>query len=514
LTGQKYGGYGLLLQSRFNTMNSPVDLPWKTMFRLQRKAERPVYLQLSDAVISEIKSGIIKPGTKMPGTRVMASALNLHRQTVVKAYDELYSQGWFESVVSKGTFVSEHLPEVTPRKLTPQKETGTFAEETGFTFAINPDIHHPASPNRHITGFHDGPDVLLVPADLLSRGYKRVVSRKSGRILLSYIDVSGNEHVRKAISDYLNSSRGLQSSESNILITRGTQMAMFLLARVLLSAGDIMITGELSFRYADLTFMQSGVKFIRVPVDHEGIDVDEVELVCRKKKIRALYVTSHHHYPTTVTLSAARRMKLLQLAEKYGFIIIEDDYDYEFHYESSPILPLASADNHGMVVYIGSFSKTISPGIRMGYVAAPPNLIHELTKLRMLVDAQGDAVMEQVIAELLNDGEIRRHMKKSLKIYRERRDFMCTLLREKLGNVIDFAVPLGGLSIWAKYDKRISVPGLSDRLFKKEIILSKGLLHDQTAGRKLNSTRMGFGWMNLKEAEKAIVILQDIVKKM
>src|SRR5260221_5577783 len=138
-------------------------------------------------------------------------------------------------------------------------------------------------------------------------------------------------------------------------------------------------------------------------------------------------------------------MKLLQLAEQYKFIIIEDDYDYEFHYESSPILPLASADQSGMVVYIGSFSKTVTPGIRMGYVAAPPNLILELTKLRMLVDPREEAVMEQVIAELREEGEIRRHMKKALKVYRERRDFMCAFLKEKLADVIDFNIPQGGL---------------------------------------------------------------------
>jgi GntR family transcriptional regulator/MocR family aminotransferase len=207
-------------------------------------------------------------------------------------------------------------------------------------------------------------------------------------------------------------------------------------------------------------------------------------------------------------------MKLLHLSEQYGFIIIEDDYDYEFHYESSPILPLASADRNGMVVYIGSFSKTITPGIRMGYVAAPPGLITELAKLRMLVDAQGEAVMEHVIAELINEGEIRRHMKKALKAYRERRDFMCTRLKEALGDLIEFSIPQGGLSLWAKYNKRIPVPELSSQLFKKEIVLSPGLLHNISAGRKLNSTRMGFGWMNQREAERAIGILRDTVKKM
>lgn len=449
----------------------------------------------------------------MPGTRVMAKELNLHRQTVVKTYDELYSQGWFELVKSRGTFVSERLPEVKPKRLLEEKIEPVLSGKTGYSFRINPVIHAPAKPNRDITGFHDGPDARLVPAELLSRGFKSIISRKAGRLLLSYVGVEGTTYARKAISDYLNSSRGLQTDESNILITRGTQMAMFLLAHVLLSKDELIITAEIGYRYAELTFMHAGAKLVRVPVDDEGIDVDAVERACQKKKVRALYVTSHHHYPTTVTLSAARRMKLLQLAEKYRFIIIEDDYDYEYHYESSPILPLASADRSGMVVYIGSFSKTIAPGIRIGYVAAPSNLIFELAKLRMLVDAQGEAVMEQVIAELLNEGEIRRHLKKALKIYHERRDFMCAMLKDKLSDVIEFSIPQGGLSIWAKYDKRIAVPELSKQLFKKEIILSIGRLHDASAGRKLNCTRMGFGWMNTREAEKAVSILHDTIRK-
>jgi GntR family transcriptional regulator/MocR family aminotransferase len=489
-------------------------LPWKTMITLQRSSERPVYLQLCDAVISEIKHGVIKPGTKMPGTRLMAEELDLNRQTVVKAYEELYAQGWIELVQSKGTFVSEHLPEVRPRRLSEEKSQNAKSDKAGFQFRTNSLIHSPAKPNRNMIGFHDGPDVRIVPAELLSRTYKSILNRKSSKLLLSYIDPRGTEPVRIAISEYLNGSRGLQTAEKNIMLTRGTQMAMFLLAEVLLSPGDVVITADIGFRYAELTFMHAGAKMVRVPVDKDGIDVDAVERLCKKKKIRALYVTSHHHYPTTVTLSASRRMKLLHLAEAYNFIIIEDDYDYEFHYESSPILPLASADRTGMVVYIGSFSKTISPAIRMGYIVATPDLLFELTKLRMLIDVQGESIMEQVIAELLNEGEIRRHMKKALKVYKERRDFISSILNKHFANNIDFTMPSGGLSIWAKFEKRIPVPELSKSLFNKEIILSPGLLHNISARRELNSTRIGFGWMNMREAAKALEVMKDTIKKM
>lgn len=488
-------------------------LPWKTMLPLEKDAEMPVYLQLTNGIIKQIKCGIIKPGFKMPGTRNLATDLKLHRQTVVRAYDELDAQGWLELKKSTGAFISKRLPEFTPKRITQTVPEVPFANKTGYNFQINTIIHKPAKPNRQIMGFHDGPDVRLVPFDLISRGYKSVLNRKGALHLLSYIEPEGRQSVRSAISNYLNSSRGLQTKEDNIMVTRGAQMAMFMLANALISKDDLVVVAELSFIYADYCFMNAGAKIHRVPVDEEGIDVDAIEKLCSRKKIRAIYLTSHHHFPTTVTLCAARRMKLIHLAEHYGFIIVEDDYDYEFHYESSPILPLASVDKKGMVVYIGSFSKTISPAIRIGYIVAPPNLIQELSKQRQIVDVQGDPIVEQVVAEMLEEGQIRRHMKKVIRIYKERRDFICQELKTRLSDVIDFKIPEGGLSIWAKFDKKIPLPELSDLLMNKNLILSKGLIHDIAPGRKLNCTRMGFGWMNHKEAERAIDILEETIRK-
>lgn len=482
-------------------------LPWKTIVDIQKDCDVPVYLQVANTLICEIKEGIIRPGSKMPGTRAMADALHINRQTVVKAYDEMDAQGWITTHKSKGTFVNNELPEIKPKKLQNAQAEIKQAKTTGYNFKINTLIHEPAKANRHIIGFHDGPDVRLIPSKLLGQTYKSIITRKAGQHMLSYVDVNGKESVRKTIANYLNLSRGLQSSEENIMITRGAQMAMFLLSNTLIEKNDNVIVAEISFRYADLTFLNAGANLIRVGLDDDGINVDEIEEICKKKKIRAIYVTSHHHFPTTVTLCATRRMKLLELAEQYNFIIIEDDYDYELHYESSPILPLASVDRGGMVIYIGSFSKTLSPGIRVGYIVAPQNLIKELSKFRQIIDAQGDPVMEQVVAEFIEEGEIRRHMKKVIKVYKERRDFMCSMLKEKLGDIIDFKIPEGGLSIWTKFDSKISVPELSDRLLKKNLILSRGLIHDLSVGRKLNCTRLGFGWMNIKEAEESIELM-------
>jgi GntR family transcriptional regulator/MocR family aminotransferase len=206
-------------------------------------------------------------------------------------------------------------------------------------------------------------------------------------------------------------------------------------------------------------------------------------------------------------------MKLLSLAEQYGFVIIEDDYDYDFHYLSSPILPLVSADTKGMVVYIGTLTKTIAPAIRTGYIVAPINLIFEMGRLRQLVDAQGDPIMDLVLAELFEDGSIKRHMKKALQEYHRRRDFVCAALTQQLPDVIDFKVPDGGLAIWAKFNPSVSLPQLAAKLMERDLVLSNGLIHNTTAV-SLNATRIGFGWMTEKEAEKAIDVLTDTVRSM
>lgn len=486
-------------------------LPWRSIIQVQKDCDTPVYLQIANSVIQEMKKGRVGPGIKLPGTRQMAEILTVHRKTIVRAYEELDAQGWIEMHPSKGTFTSKELPEINGRRFTNIPKQNAFPKETGYNVNVNHGIRTPVLPLRHIIGFHDGPDVRLTPADELGRAYKSVLSRNTYLKYTSYVETPGVQKFRAVLSDYLNSSRGLQTTFENIIITRGSQMGLYLLSCVLFSKGDTIIVGETNYYYADHVFLLAGMKLQRVKVDEHGIDVDAIEKICRKKKIKALYITSHHHYPTTVTLCASRRIKLLALAEKYGFIIVEDDYDYDFHYLSSPILPLVSADTKGMVVYIGNLSKTIAPAIRTGYIVAPQNLILELARIRQLIDVQGDPIMELALAEMFEEGHIKRHMKKALQIYHRRRDFLCSYLNEKLSDVIDFKTPDGGLAIWAKFHKSVPLPPLSEKLKTQGLILSNGLINN-TSSVLLNSNRMGFGWMNEEEARNAVDILTKTIR--
>jgi GntR family transcriptional regulator / MocR family aminotransferase len=485
---------------------------WNSISLKNKKGELSVYLQISNAVINAIKDGKLVPGQKIPSTREVSAILKVHRKTIVHAYTELDAQGWIYTAETKGTFINDQLPEVTPVQWNLSEEKRVTAANPGYSFKINNNIKETAVTNRWLTGFHDGPDVRLVPITQLARTYKGIINRPSWLHNLSYVDNRGNIDLRTVLSEQLNSTRGLQTTPDSIFVSRGSQMAIYLLARILLAKGDNVVVGNTSYYYLDKTLSICGANVLRVTVDDEGIDTEEIKKLCRKKKIRLVYVTAHHHYPTTVTLCASRRMELLSLAEQYGFIILEDDYDYDFHYESNPILPLASSDKNGLVIYIGTLSKTIAPALRLGYIAAPTVIINELSKLRQLIDVQGDPMLEKAVAELYTFGEVRRHMKKALKEYRQRRDFTCAMLQEKLGDTIKFKVPEGGLAIWAKFNKRIQLPEVSSGLFKKGIVLSNGVIHD-VDGKKLNSTRMGFGWMNTEESRNAINEMAEVIKK-
>ena len=287
-------------------------------------------------------------------------------------------------------------------------------------------------------------------------------------------------------------------------------MGIYLASTLLIGKGDNVVVGNLSYYVANMIFQKAGAQILPVPVDDYGISVEAVRKLCETTRIRMLYITPHHHYPTTVTLSPERRVELLNLSVQYGFIILEDDHDYDFHYNSSPVLPLASADGAGMVVYVGSFCKALAPGLRSGYLVAPENLIMELGKLRRIIDRQGDLMMDQALGEMLDEGEIQRHIKKAQKIYHQRRDLLSELLNEHLSEYLTFRSPPGGLAIWTEWRKDINLMRISKACLKQNLHVPQTLLF-QTG--QLSAMRLGFGNLDEDELSESILILKNTVEK-
>jgi len=495
-------------------MNSPVVFPFKSNISVDRNAHRHLYLQLCDQIIGHIKSGTLPPATKLPGSRTLANDLSIHRKTVIAAYDELIAQGWIESILAKGTFVSQRLPIIHPQKLNSHNNLKKDRNHPHFEFKKRPHLQrkdiaiHPSS-----LKIDDGvPDHRLAPMEDIARNYRNIAKKTHHQELLTYGDVYGNMELRKILVSYLNQTRGLKITVDNILITRGSQMGIYLASQLLVNNRKIIITGNTNYMTADNTFTEAGGIIKRVTVDDQGIDTSEIAMICTKHQISAVYITSHHHHPTTVTLSAERRMHLLDLAQRYNFAIIEDDYDYDFHYNNAPILPLASNDTYQNVIYIGGFTKIIAPVVRIGYFIAAKEVVDEAANLRRIIDRQGDMLLEKTLATMIRNGDIQRHSNKVSKIYKTRRDLFCRLLQEKLVDFFDFKIPKGGMAVWVLLKK----PYQWDVIFAKALTYKIAFNHEwkryDNDGSGHNGIRIGFAVLNTEEIIYVIDTLEKICK--
>ncbi|GAE65310.1 PLP-dependent aminotransferase family protein [Chryseobacterium indologenes] len=494
-------------------MDSPVRIPYESFIKIDRKSDTSIYLQIANQLINAIQRGFLPFGTKLPGTRTFSEMLEIHRNTAVAVYDELSAQGWTESFPNKGTFVIGK-DEEKPIKVNDFQHNNlqNYPETTGFLFKTSNILDNPFEHSDCEYVFNDGvPDIRLTQIAQHSRFYSSILKRKSNQKISGHYNHDGSEFFKEHLSRYLNLSRGLPISKNNLLITRSTEMSIYIVSEILLSPGDVVLVAALSYFSVNMIFMKAGVQMVSIPIDEEGIIVENVREACKKQKIRMLYLTPHHHYPTTVAISAQRRLELLELANEYGFIILEDDYDYEFHYDKSPILPLASADTNGMVIYIGSFGKSLAPGFRTGFIVAPENLMAEMRKYLGIIDRQGDILMERALGEMIEEGEINRYLKKSLKVYQERRDYLAVLLKENLENLITFQIPSGGLAIWLEWNVPINLMQLSRGCAQDNLFIPKTLLYQN---KNLTAMRLGFGDLNADEMEKSVDVFSNNVKRL
>lgn len=471
---------------------------WDLNLHIIKSSGVVVYLQIAQQIIDEIQRGRLAPSAAMPGTRELAEQLNVNRKTIVMAYDELIAQGWLTSESRRGTFVSAKLPHFSPRSqpsIDLKQRVNESAEPLLAKFATTLETED----IDHLIDFNDGiPDTRLIPFETISKAFRHALIEPIRSNKLGYGDPKGMLSLRHALVEMLNMERGLNVDIDNICIARGSQMGIFLAARVLSKSNKYVVVENLSYPPAREAFRSCGAKILTVGLDQCGINVDELEALCQQYPISAIYVTPHHQFPTTVMMTAERRLKLLMLAEQYDFMIVEDDYDHEFHFHHHPAFPLASTAHAGRVIYVGSLSKVLAPGLRVGYLVASKEIINQCASEVMLIDRQGNSVTELAAAALLESGEIKRHIRRTLKIYNERRNILIELLKNELGEFVSFESPNGGLAIWLRINEGIEINKLvQNGLLEKIKILPASLFSESEVNN--NGIRLGFGSLNPNE---------------
>lgn len=464
--------------------------------------DTPMFLQIARALSEDMRRGRLAPGARLPGSRTLADSLAVHRNTVIAAYGALLAEGWIEAHHGRGTYVSRALPDQKPKPFSPEAQAPR-PQALGFTLRgtrpTEPDFL--TTPRGCLRMYGGLPDARLIPTAALSRAYRRQL-RKPGDGL-SYGDPLGHVALRRALASMLSETRGLSIGADDVMITRGSQMALYLAARTILAPGDRVAVEAWGYRPAWEALKQAGAELVPIAVDGHGLNVDALAEQHQKQPIAAVYLTPHHQYPTTVQLAPGRRVQLLALAQAQRFAILEDDYDHEFHYEGRPLLPLASADRAGVVVYIGTLSKVLAPGLRLGYLVTPRPLLARASVLRCYVDRQGDHTTEAAVAELIEDGELQRHIRRTRRLYQARRDQCVSALSAAFGEQLRFVVPNGGMALWAKAESNVDVNAWLSRALQAGVAFqpARYFAFDRKSRPYL---RLGYACLNEREINEAV----------
>lgn len=471
--------------------------PWKLEFEIDKKLGKAVYLQIADTLIADIRSGRLKPGDALPGSRNMASMLKINRNTVIEAYQVLINEEWVVSKERKGIFVSNQLPVLRENRIEKRPDSSG----------------HPLAVHGTIINFDDGhPDSKIAPVTELARAYRQIFGIKAKWQMMGYGDEHGDIEFRKMISQMLNHQRGMQIDEYEISITRGSQMAMFLTVQSLLNPGDGIIVEDPGYQPAWQAFEYAGAQLFPVSVDEEGIHVQTVEkIVSQHTNIKAIYITPHRQYPTMVTLSLSRRLRLIELANEHNITIIEDDYDNEFHFGYRPILPISSFPELNNYVYVGTLSKVVAPALRIGYLATKNReLLQKIGSLRKIIDVHGDVIMEQAVLQLIKEGAVKKHIRKATAHYKHKRDFVYSLLNKYMNETAHFTLPEGGLAFWI-------VPKIApdwDKVMMALLEKNIKIIHPKQYSRNhVNGFRLSYGSVSEEQLEQSIRIMAEIFNR-
>ncbi len=432
---------------------------WEYQPAFQSSGEGPpLYLRLAGRVRSDIQSGKLKPGDALPSSRVLAERLNISRNTVVAAYQELVSEGFLVARPAGLTQVVEAPPGLEAEFKSPHRSGPTPAFQMGASKLQSPvpmGAEGLARPGV-IPAASGTPDPRLTPVDAFSRAY-RTALRRAAKDRLSAPDPAGSRQLREELGNMLGSLRSLSPNPERLLLLRNPTVAMYLVAKALIQPGDAVAVESPGNPDAWRAFEQAGAKVVALPVDRDGLQVAGLEALSAQHPIRLIYVSPQRQYPTTVPLHPARRTWLLRWAATHKVAILESDAEAEFQFEGAMRTPLISEDTDGVCILVGSLSKLLASGFHLAYLYGHPAFLAQVKDLRAALDPGGDPILESAVTDLIRDGELQRHLHRMITVYRQRRDHLVNGLRLNLSDRVRVDVPDGGLALWLEPDASVDI---------------------------------------------------------
>jgi GntR family transcriptional regulator/MocR family aminotransferase len=406
-----------------------------------RGATGPLYRRIYHALKSGIRAGRLGPAARLPSTRALASDLGVSRNTVMLAYEQLVAEGYVVSRDRSTTSVAGALaPRALPASSTPKAEgqarISSYARRLTKNPAMPPSGSYASRPGLRYDFRYGRPAVDEFPREIWRR-LLAARARRTGRDALGYGSPAGYGPLREALCEYLRRARGLSCDAEQIAIVNGSQQGIDLTARVLLDPGDGAIVEEPHYPGATLTFEAAGARLIRIPVDAQGLDIRKLSQA--GARARLAYVTPCHQFPTGVIMPLERRLALLDWASRAGAWVVEDDYISEFRYEGRPLEALQALDGNGRVIYVGTFSKTLFPALRLAYLVLPRPLVRPYLAAKWVADRFSAMLAQEALADFITSGQFERYLRRAGARNAARRRALIGALRQHFGDRVEIA---------------------------------------------------------------------------
>ncbi|KZE48150.1 GntR family transcriptional regulator [Brevibacillus parabrevis] len=447
------------------------------MWKPDRSSTQTLYHQIADEIERRISYGEYPPGSLLPSERKLAEQLGVNRSTVILAYEELRALGIIESRTGSGTRVCKNKWEATP-KHTPNwhryVEGGQFLPNLFYLRRIREALQKDG-----MIDFASGElSAQLSPGQEIST----LMKENPFTEYLGYDNPQGFTPLREELVSYLSRYRQINTTDSSILITSGSQQSLYLITQCLLAPGDAVAIEDPSYCYSLPMFQSAGLRLFRLPVSPEGIDPEDIRSLYKKHRIKMIFLNPTFQNPTGICLNPARRTQLLNVASELGLPIVEDDPFSLTSYNGDPPAPLKSHDQLGSVLYIGSFSKIAASGLRVGWMVAPHSVVERLADARQQMDFGLSVVPQKIAAQFLHSDFFLPHLEQLRMRLLYRRDLLVEALQKELPDLVTFTIPQGGLHLWCKIVPEINDNQLFEEALRRGVVVAPGSVYGSDSG--------------------------------